>query len=760
MVRMVRFINPNARTRIPGYWSPAVALLIMAGLALLAGGCSPEGDLRQDRLQRIARWQDQRLAPGDSLLALLKCPDAHVRLAAAHAAGLIGRNDVVPQLGELLEDPSLAVSCRAAFSLGLLGDTRAVARLNEATRSGQQQMRLAALEGLAHLPNDGTALLATAAGGPQEEVQATWNSLRNRVADVDSTQLVAAMAQGMSAAEGVPDDTMWRILRCVEALPDTSLTPLVARHCQSLHPQVRVHAYRALTRLGDPAGLAPLLAAFSGHDQFDGRTRDRVDIAGCRALGRLAGPALNSTSGDAGREPDAEQVAALLIAAAGRPSPHVVASALAAMQQICAEMPLPAEAAWQESLLPVWRIRLARCSKNFLASDHLMVRAAAIRAFAATRGGGGSQDLDEIMTTPQVPFVAAACLEAIGKYHSAPLELLATHAGPAQLGDSGNPEQGAALVRTAALAGLNHLWHERRSVVPDSLALEMLPRLLNAAALANDFVVATTAVGLLGDHPSPGALATVCEAWVLASGPGRNDVRRSVLAALDQMLADADDRLAACGGDSAIGDSLLGQAVSLLQAAWQDPDIRLRKDARETARNTGLLPDYLIPTEASLEATLPAVTRDRRQPPVAVPHKAPKILCSTARGDFVIQLAGKLAPNTCDNMVALIEQEFYADLTFHRVVPDFVIQGGCPRGDGWGGPGYMIRSEWSRAPYTRGVVGIAHDGKDTGGSQFFVTISEQPHLNGRYTVIGNVIKGLEVIDMIEVGDQFTLTILP
>ena len=72
----------------------------------------------------------------------------------------------------------------------------------------------------------------------------------------------------------------------------------------------------------------------------------------------------------------------------------------------------------------------------------------------------------------------------------------------------------------------------------------------------------------------------------------------------------------------------------------------------------------------------------------------------------------------------------------------------------------MIRSEWSRAPYTRGVVGIAHDGKDTGGSQFFVTISEQPHLNGRYTVIGNVTKGLEVIDMIEVGDHFTLTILP
>ena len=99
-------------------------------------------------------------------------------------------------------------------------------------------------------------------------------------------------------------------------------------------------------------------------------------------------------------------------------------------------------------------------------------------------------------------------------------------------------------------------------------------------------------------------------------------------------------------------------------------------------------------------------------------------------------------------------------MTFHRVVPDFVIQGGCPRGDGWGGPGYSIRSEWSRAPYRRGTVGIAHDGKDSGGSQFFVAISEQPHLNGRYTVIGEVVKGIAVVDQVEVGDAFILTIEP
>jgi len=126
----------------------------------------------------------------------------------------------------------------------------------------------------------------------------------------------------------------------------------------------------------------------------------------------------------------------------------------------------------------------------------------------------------------------------------------------------------------------------------------------------------------------------------------------------------------------------------------------------------------------------------------------------------VIQLDGRLAPNTCATILALIEQGFYDDLSFHRVVPDFVIQGGCPRGDGWGGPGYCIRSEWSRLSFERGTVGIAHSGKDTGGSQFFVTLSEQPHLNGRYTIFGEVTEGMEVVDLITPGDRFTLEILP
>ena len=101
----------------------------------------------------------------------------------------------------------------------------------------------------------------------------------------------------------------------------------------------------------------------------------------------------------------------------------------------------------------------------------------------------------------------------------------------------------------------------------------------------------------------------------------------------------------------------------------------------------------------------------------------------------------------------LAAQHFYDGLLFHRVVPDFVIQAGDPRGDGFGGPGYTIRDEINRLRYGRGVAGMALAGPDTGGSQFFVTLSPQPHLDGGYTAFGEVIAGSEVLVDIQAGDR-------
>jgi len=105
------------------------------------------------------------------------------------------------------------------------------------------------------------------------------------------------------------------------------------------------------------------------------------------------------------------------------------------------------------------------------------------------------------------------------------------------------------------------------------------------------------------------------------------------------------------------------------------------------------------------------------------------------------------------SILRLVRGGFYRGLTFHRVVPNFVVQGGDPRGDGWGGPGYTLRSEFSTVRYGRGTVGMASAGKDTEGSQFFITHSPQPHLDGRYTVVGRVLRGMDVVDALRVGDR-------
>jgi peptidylprolyl isomerase len=124
----------------------------------------------------------------------------------------------------------------------------------------------------------------------------------------------------------------------------------------------------------------------------------------------------------------------------------------------------------------------------------------------------------------------------------------------------------------------------------------------------------------------------------------------------------------------------------------------------------------------------------------------------TSSGTFSFEMLPGNAPFTCVNFARLIDSGFYGGLRFHRVVSNFVIQGGDPRGDGWGGPGYTIRSEFGLEHYEAGMVGVASSGKDTEGCQFFVTHSKQPHLDGRYTIFGRITRGMDVVDRIQVGD--------
>lgn len=175
------------------------------------------------------------------------------------------------------------------------------------------------------------------------------------------------------------------------------------------------------------------------------------------------------------------------------------------------------------------------------------------------------------------------------------------------------------------------------------------------------------------------------------------------------------------------------------------------------------LPEDLEPYQA-LER---AISTYRNQPTPASPQlyqnpiqwetaktirKGATALVETGRGVIEFELLVEEAPGSVENFVALATAGFYSGVAFHRVVPNFVVQAGCPRGDGYGSSDGVIRSEFSTTKYGTGYVGMASAGKDTEGSQWFITHSPTPHLDGSYTIFGRVTKGMEVVNSIEVGD--------
>lgn len=134
-----------------------------------------------------------------------------------------------------------------------------------------------------------------------------------------------------------------------------------------------------------------------------------------------------------------------------------------------------------------------------------------------------------------------------------------------------------------------------------------------------------------------------------------------------------------------------------------------------------------------------------------------KVKMETNRGVLMIELYPDHAPGTVANFLKLINKGFYDGLSFHRVIPKFVIQGGCPIGNGTGGPGWKIKCETEGNPLVHkvGALSMAHAGKDTGGSQFFIVLSESGtrHLNGQHTVFGEVVEGLNLLTSFTNGDK-------
>lgn len=270
---------------------------------------------------------------------------------------------------------------------------------------------------------------------------------------------------------------------------------------------------------------------------------------------------------------------------------------------------------------------------------------------------------------------------------------------------------------------------------PTSMPLEdSIHELLIAGLRDRDFYVRATVLAALADRPTAADLSAVLASYRLAADDSANDAR---LAAV-QYLAAVWKR------DSA---SLTADLRSQLAA--------LPVPADPLERNAGASVPLLARWVGVVPAARPLVWYDSLVRQMVLPVVGGKRLTATIvtiRGPIQLELFGADAPITVWNFLALAQSGYYRNTRFHRVVPNFVAQDGDPRDDGNGGPGYAIRDEMNRHRYERGAVGMALSGPDTGGSQYFVAHSPQPHLDGHYTVFGRVLHGYAALDRIVQGD--------
>jgi cyclophilin family peptidyl-prolyl cis-trans isomerase len=251
---------------------------------------------------------------------------------------------------------------------------------------------------------------------------------------------------------------------------------------------------------------------------------------------------------------------------------------------------------------------------------------------------------------------------------------------------------------------------------------------LRRALTHEDVIVRATAATAIGELRIAGAEQALSEAYRAGWRDAGYQARAAALGAL-----------AAYGAPAAMG---------LLKEALGDKDWAVR------VRAAALIKTF-DPAFDAAHAMRPAPARAPApydDPAVVAPSTSPHVFLDTARGTIEIELGVIESPLTAENFLGLSREGFFAGLAIHRVVPDFVVQDGDNRGDGEGGPGYTIRDEINRVPYLRGTVGMALDWADTGGSQFFITVSPQPHLDGRYTAFGRVVAGLDVVDRLQQGD--------
>ena len=343
-----------------------------------------------------------------------------------------------------------------------------------------------------------------------------------------------------------------------------------------------------------------------------------------------------------------------------------------------------------------------------------MVRIHSLRAITAVGGAKSEMFIDQ-MRGDGNRLVRAEALESYG---SAGLEKRAKELLKIAQDDK-DP-----MMRVAAI-------HSLAKLKDASIPAQLVPLLLDP-----DFTVAGAAAEAMSTLKYRNAIPQLVDAYYAAGERNFIDVSLATL----QSLADL---------NATEADSVFVQAVS-------DPDIRVRTLGSETLTKMNKTPPAMQTPRQFAEASFDRLRKKALGPPLGIRHAVIK----SDKGDVEIELYGDDAIQTVGHFIEWAQKGFYKNLTTHRVVPNFVVQGGDPRGDGNGDAGFSIPAEVCQRRYdTAGYVGIADAGKDTGSCQWFITLSPQPRLSGRYTIIGKVTKGMENVWKIDQGDRFDVKML-
>ncbi len=583
-----------------------------------------------------------------------------------------------------------------------------------------------------------------------------------------------------------------RVLEAIGRMQEPQDAPRVIPSLKDRNREVVREAVFALGQIGNRDAVTPLLAARAG-----ATPEDAVMIAD--ALGKLGGDSAVEALIDMLREFSSsvrgaaalalarnrsEVASAALLLAVHDPDPSVKWKAVYALEK---QDPLPRTCQMLidclESPEPLVRVRAARtlgkvqCHRatralvKLLEGDDLPVVINSARSLGELKARDAVRPLGMVLMTHkshQARAAAAEALEKIGERGakdallqgmmdtSVLVRVHCVRALAACLGEKSEMfidqarRDGSRLVRAEAIACYGRAGMSKRITDLDKIASGDKDPMMRAAAVSAlgelkdpgvpqllipklqdaDFTVSAAAVDALGKHAHRPAIAALVGAYYAPRGREFVDVQIEAVRVLGELGA--------------------VEAESLLVEAVSHDDYRVRDAAGEAFKKLGKTPPAVSPTRAARETSY---DRSRRKL-LAPPTGTRRATIVTSRGDIEVELFGDDAVQTVANFLNLAKRGFFKDLTIHRVVPDFVIQGGDPRGDGSGDAGYTVPAEVSRHEYGAGYLGIADAGKDTGSCQWFITLSPQPHLNGRYTIFGRVTKGMDVVWKIDRGDTF------